>query len=222
MRPLAQSVILARPGYKKRICCSARPLFLTVILATCNHWIAAPVSPQSPMHLNIFSQAKRLVWKTSIIMSWILGNSQHMVNVCCLCDVHCSVQLPVGCWPLMVGAHNLRLILQIEMQTDATGVVDTRYTYMGMSCATPDKILHSMQDNTKQLFQLPYGQHPFHCLTYCIAQWRQTPQANNLICAMIAGGMVWWFMLALRYMSLGTFVSHIDVQQNLVITGMVS
>ena len=70
----------------------------------------------------------------------------------------------------MGGAHNLRLILQIEMQTDATGVVGTRYTYMGMSCATPDKILHStMQDNTKQLFQLPYGQHPFHYLTllYC-------------------------------------------------------
>ena len=96
-----------------------------------------------------------------------------MPNVWSMCAV-CAMfivqfNLPVGCWPLMVGAHNLRLILQIEMQTDATGVVDSRYTYMGMSCATPDKILHSMQDNTKQLFQLPYGQHPFHCLTllYC-------------------------------------------------------
>ena len=130
-----------------------------------------------------------------------------MPNVWSMCAV-CAIfivqfNLPVGCWPLMVGAHNLRLILQIEMQTDATGVVDTRYAYMGMSCATPDKILHStMQDNTKQLFQLPYGQHPVHCiaLLYCTLGTRRPKLA--IWFAPWLQGMVWWFMLALRYITL--------------------
>ena len=47
----------------------------------------------------------------------------------------------------------------------------------------------------------------------------QTPQAGNLICAMIAGnGTIIHVTIVIR----GTFVSHIGVQQNLVITGMVS
>ena len=117
----------------------------------------------------------------------------------------------------MGGAHNLRLILQIEMQTDAIGVVDTRYTYMGMSCATPDKILHStMQDNTKQLFQLPLVNTRFITSHYCIVQWWQTPQAGNLICAMIAGnGMMIHVGITLHYV---TLCWHCDTWELLWVT----
>ena len=75
-----------------------------------------------------------------------------------MCAIFSSL---AGCWPHMGGGHNLRLMLQIEMQISSGYPL---LIYGHVLCATPDKILHSMQDNTKQLFQLPYGQHPFHII----------------------------------------------------------
>ena len=116
-----------------------------------------------------------------------------MPNVWSMCAV-CAIfivqfNLPVGCWPLMVGAHNLRLILQIGMQTQATGTGGTCYkgthhAYTGMSCTpTHTRQIRSSKLNRQQYESvIPYGQHcPVAQLTLVIWFVRRLPGNGTII-----------------------------------------
>ena len=99
-----------------------------------------------------------------------------------------GVSFVAGYWPYR-RAHNLRLILQIGMQTQATGTGGTCYkgthhAYTGMSCTpTHTRLIRSSKLNRQQYESvIPYGQHcPVAQLTLVIWFVRRLPGNGTII-----------------------------------------